>query len=230
MAESSCELQCLSKRNLNMLLGQHPEVGEDLKIVARERMNIVRKKHQEKVKKKFSPMPATDEVGEKKKSQKETELKSKLTKAKVIDDEKLSTNHEMASLEVMKFEENINNTQIGDTTEAFLELRADLAIDARRLSLTSGQLKSGSHKKADEKLIAKLNNDERNLCDDKADAKIYDEIIKLLSNDKKDRIQCIIATSVISLAETKMKDFTKIIFDNNEVILKEFMSQLHKKN
>ena len=37
-----CELQCLSKRNLNMLLGEYPDVGDDLKAIARDRMKAVR--------------------------------------------------------------------------------------------------------------------------------------------------------------------------------------------
>ncbi len=41
IAETPCELQCLSKINLNLLLGQHPEVGEDLKAVDRARMKQV---------------------------------------------------------------------------------------------------------------------------------------------------------------------------------------------
>ena len=38
-----CEIQSLSKHNLNLLLSQHPSVGEDLKKVARARMSEVNK-------------------------------------------------------------------------------------------------------------------------------------------------------------------------------------------
>eukprot|EP00957_Ditylum_brightwellii_P004752 361315-Ditylum_brightwellii.AAC.1 len=43
MAITTCELRCLSKRNLNLLLSQSPEVGEDLRRVARARMKEARK-------------------------------------------------------------------------------------------------------------------------------------------------------------------------------------------
>ena len=38
-ASTICELQCLSKRNLNLLLGEHPRIGSELKQVARARLN-----------------------------------------------------------------------------------------------------------------------------------------------------------------------------------------------
>ena len=41
-AVTTCELQCLSKRNLNMLLAEYPDVGDDLKAIARDRMKAVR--------------------------------------------------------------------------------------------------------------------------------------------------------------------------------------------
>ena len=43
-----CELQALSRRNLNILLGEYPEVGEELKRVARERASV-KKGHSNKV-------------------------------------------------------------------------------------------------------------------------------------------------------------------------------------
>lgn len=36
-ALETCELQALSRRNLNILLGEYPEVGDELKAVARDR-------------------------------------------------------------------------------------------------------------------------------------------------------------------------------------------------
>lgn len=36
-ALSTCELQALSRRNLNILLAEYPEVGEELKKVAKDR-------------------------------------------------------------------------------------------------------------------------------------------------------------------------------------------------
>lgn len=42
-ALSLCELQTLSRRNLNILLGEYPDVGEELKRVARERASVARK-------------------------------------------------------------------------------------------------------------------------------------------------------------------------------------------
>jgi CRP-like cAMP-binding protein len=36
-ALTTCELQALSRRNLNTLLGEYPEVGDELKQVARDR-------------------------------------------------------------------------------------------------------------------------------------------------------------------------------------------------
>lgn len=43
-----CELQALARRNLNILLGEYPEVGEELKRVARERASV-KKGHSNKV-------------------------------------------------------------------------------------------------------------------------------------------------------------------------------------
>jgi len=43
-----CELQALSRRNLNILLGEYPEVGEELKRVARKRASV-KKGHSNKV-------------------------------------------------------------------------------------------------------------------------------------------------------------------------------------
>jgi CRP-like cAMP-binding protein len=39
---TTCELQCLSKRNLNILLGEYPDVGDELKNIAKQRMRQVR--------------------------------------------------------------------------------------------------------------------------------------------------------------------------------------------
>jgi len=47
-AITTCELQCLNKRNLNNLLGEYQEVGEDLKKVARDRMKAVRTTQKQK--------------------------------------------------------------------------------------------------------------------------------------------------------------------------------------
>ena len=46
-ALSTCELQALSRRNLNILLGEYPEVGDELKRVARDRASIAKKGHKE---------------------------------------------------------------------------------------------------------------------------------------------------------------------------------------
>ena len=37
-----CELQALSRRNLNILLGEYPDVGEELKRIARDRIRTVK--------------------------------------------------------------------------------------------------------------------------------------------------------------------------------------------
>jgi hypothetical protein len=42
-ALSTCELQALSRRNLNILLAEYPEVGDELKSVARDRASIAKK-------------------------------------------------------------------------------------------------------------------------------------------------------------------------------------------
>jgi len=42
-ALSTCELQALSRRNLNILLAEYPEVGEELKRVARDRASAAKK-------------------------------------------------------------------------------------------------------------------------------------------------------------------------------------------
>lgn len=42
-ALSTCELQALSRRNLNILLGEYPEVGDELKRVARDRASAAKK-------------------------------------------------------------------------------------------------------------------------------------------------------------------------------------------
>ncbi|GMH52259.1 hypothetical protein TL16_g01193 [Triparma laevis f. inornata] len=41
-AITTCELQCLNRRNLNNLLGEYPEVGDELKGIAKRRMHQVR--------------------------------------------------------------------------------------------------------------------------------------------------------------------------------------------
>ena len=46
-AVTTCELQCLSKRNFNNLLGEYADVGEELKAIARERMRLVRNTQKE---------------------------------------------------------------------------------------------------------------------------------------------------------------------------------------
>ena len=43
-ALETCELQALSRRNLNILLGEYPEVGDELKAVARDRANKATRK------------------------------------------------------------------------------------------------------------------------------------------------------------------------------------------
>ena len=44
-ALSTCELQALSRRNLNILLAEYPEVGEELKKVAKDRAQMQSHKH-----------------------------------------------------------------------------------------------------------------------------------------------------------------------------------------
>jgi CRP-like cAMP-binding protein len=44
-ALSICELQALSRRNLNILLAEYPEVGEELKTVARDRVSAAKDEH-----------------------------------------------------------------------------------------------------------------------------------------------------------------------------------------
>ena len=42
MALVTCELQALSRRNLNTLIMEYPDVGEELKRVAKDRANVVK--------------------------------------------------------------------------------------------------------------------------------------------------------------------------------------------
>ena len=42
-ALTTCELQALSRRNLNILLAEYPEVGDELKRVARDRASVAKK-------------------------------------------------------------------------------------------------------------------------------------------------------------------------------------------
>jgi len=44
-ALTTCELQALSRRNLNILLAEYPEVGDELKRVARDRASAAKKGH-----------------------------------------------------------------------------------------------------------------------------------------------------------------------------------------
>jgi CRP-like cAMP-binding protein len=46
-ALTTCELQALSRRNLNILLAEYPEVGDELKTVARNRASIAKRGKQE---------------------------------------------------------------------------------------------------------------------------------------------------------------------------------------
>lgn len=43
IAATTCELQCISKRNINLLLGVHLEVGRDIKRMVRQQMQAVRR-------------------------------------------------------------------------------------------------------------------------------------------------------------------------------------------
>lgn len=58
-----CELQALSRRNLNILLGEYPEVGEELKRVARERASV-KKGHSNKVTPEDSTIVKSEDGGD----------------------------------------------------------------------------------------------------------------------------------------------------------------------
>lgn len=48
-ALTTVELQALSRRNLNILLAEYPEVGDELKAVARNRASIAKKGKQDEI-------------------------------------------------------------------------------------------------------------------------------------------------------------------------------------
>jgi hypothetical protein len=52
---STVELQALSRRNLNILLAEYPEVGDELKAVARNRASIAKKEKQEGISRSETP-------------------------------------------------------------------------------------------------------------------------------------------------------------------------------
>ena len=148
IAETACELQCLSKRNLNILLGQHPEVGEDLKAVARARMKQV---------KRTSSSMIYNAPGQKSEDMSMNIKDGPSEKSKAISSKHSNgQNHvenNLRKLEQMDFK------SIEETSEAFSDLRSDVEGMARRLSLTSGVLMSGSHIKADQQTIDRMNSD-----------------------------------------------------------------------
>ena len=150
IAETPCELQCLSKRNLNLLLGQHPEVGEDLKAVARARMKQVKKTSSSILYN--TPVPKNKDISMDTKNGVSEKSKS------IISQNINGQNHvenNLRKLEQMDFK------TIEETSEAFSDLRSDVEGMARRLSLTSGVLMSGSHIKADQETINRMNSHDK---------------------------------------------------------------------
>jgi len=166
MAETTCELQCLSKRNLNILLGQHPEIGKDLKKVATDRMSQVKAKN---------PCAKRDS----------------------------------------QHDEPRKNTS-GKNLESFSKQK-----DTRKLSLTSGFLKGGSHKKGNEELIAKLNSEDHCNFDtgDEDIKRIIKEILVSLDDVERHYIELYIANEVSGMVKDKVKEIGDAIIQKNRLLL-----------
>lgn len=159
-AETTCELQCLSKRNLNLLLGYHPEVGEDLKKVARDRirekqMNKQNRKTTIITKKSIVANTKNNHTAEKDNVAEQTQEKNG------SDSSNLSISRSDGD-DIPEKKDNIHQQQrqrqLSTRRRSSIVSFADLQ-EARRLSLTSGAVPTGNHIKVDEKTLQELNQD-----------------------------------------------------------------------
>ncbi len=130
MAATLCELRCLSRQDLNQLLGQHPSVGEDLKKVARARMKVVKSNNN----------PNNKAFGD----------KNVIASTKSLRAEE----DNLAKLEQVDFH------GLKNATDEFRDLRKHLEGMTRKLSLTSGVLANGNHIKVEKEVLDKMNTEE----------------------------------------------------------------------
>lgn len=213
-----------------MLLGQHPEVGEDLKKVARERMGQVKQKKDSKRKQN------REEVF--------TEIKDNHQDSNSI--ETLSYRTEKC---ISDHKENVKD----HVADAFSNLKSALRMNERRLSLTSCDLRDGNHKKANENDIAQLNQGQpfappnrtdttttpdKNLIRSDKIAERKDKYLSYLSVDDKlnnfksltsierDQIHEIISGTVIELVETNLEQLCDCIIKNNRSILNGVVTEI----
>lgn len=220
-AETLCELQCLSKRNLNLLLGQHPEVGDDLRKVARSRMKEVKKDKKEK--RKLSVLANAP---------KPEGLLSTAPLATVNEEPKNRRRKSIAEQNLDKLDQ-VDFGKLEDENEAFSDLRSDLkTLVTRKLSLTSGAVAGGSHLKPNEEAIRELNNTSAAKEKDTVDATSSDtatgkcsthksaaQIMASLSHSEQQVIRDFILQEVVYLLEKKLTSLADRLIASNERIM-----------
>mmetsp|Transcript_50304 Transcript_50304/g.60493 ORF Transcript_50304/g.60493 Transcript_50304/m.60493 type:complete len:827 (-) Transcript_50304:108-2588(-) len=156
LAVTTCELQCLSKTNLNLLLLQHPEIGDELKGVARDRMNKVRTKQTENI------VAEMKNLLERRKP-KVTLDESVNELAHVTETPKINTPPIKVHIPDKRCDYT-NTVPISENTPTkksiALVKETSCAIednDFRRLSMTSGSMSYGNHIHANETILRKMN-------------------------------------------------------------------------
>mmetsp|Transcript_18865 Transcript_18865/g.27769 ORF Transcript_18865/g.27769 Transcript_18865/m.27769 type:complete len:365 (+) Transcript_18865:1234-2328(+) len=162
MAITTCELRCLSKRNLNLLLSQSPEVGEDLRRVARARMKEARKTQTINATKYSQQIAKPQQI---RRSSLLNALNQTESSHEAIGDGSNDGNsramvQELTPKRIKKMREKLDEVkfdELEETSKAFSELKTDLNVAARKLSLTSGIMMAGTHIKPDKKTIEQMN-------------------------------------------------------------------------
>lgn len=141
-AETLCELQCLSKRNLNQLLGQHPEVGEDLRRVAKSRMKEVKKEKREKRKQSLA-------VNIPKQAPK-LEDPPPVLPLDTVKEESMNRNPKSVAERNLDKLDQVDFEKLEDENEVFSDLKSDIKSMARKCSAPSGTLPGGINLKPNE--------------------------------------------------------------------------------
>ena len=179
-----------------MLLGQHPEIGLDLKKVATDRMSQVKEKN-----------------------------------PKAIDENLEESEDDLVQ----------ETSSQSKEAESIYQLQNSMNVEARKLSLTSGTLQSGNYKKADEKTIAKLNENESDLlknnyqspCNETEDTgacihQSFEEMFISLNASQRKAIHTFVASSVSTIVEDKMKQIIDILSSKNKVLVQKIINHIQE--
>lgn len=229
IAITKCELRCLSKRNLNLLLGEYPMVGEEIKRTARERL----KRAQRDGSQETQPPTSGDQ-------RKGTTTPSDATKnihghfdstdndgdvnGKTITD----TDTKRAEGSIEQLERTIDEMSI--IPESFRELN-DSSSGAderylgrgsmRKISITSNiSLRSSSE--IDDKGSNDTNTQKQNIPEQPTAAS---SSLSRLSTPDRELIEIQIAKKVQKLVETKMEEIFDALMDQNIKIMNRWREQ-----